>query len=329
MSKNVNFYTICLKSTEGITNYSISNFLKSIDNDIQSEGMNLVRYVNNKYVRVFPFYYVDRGNQFVIPFGKLKSKNPYWVNSSNDLEEVPEKLFDINSLAYDPDYDVMLFTTNKEGPTIKDIQEYLNTFIPPHIGLKMSIEPIMYNTGIEKVRNAELVKGVTLTLDLGYSLNNFYIEQIAHNQEHGLIKAFKNIAETVKDEGDGKVLTMSLGLGRCGKKSDTLNLESIVYLLEQINISQDFVREIVVSYKNGTEDKIDTAKLKNTNLILSYNCICDEYQVSPISLLNNVNNAVADKISMILRHIRENFANRVEYNGEKIKIVKMWNNNMY
>lgn len=43
------------------------------------------------------------------------------------------------------------------------------------------------------------------------------------------------------------------GLGQGRRKADTLDRESILELLNEINIAEDFVKEIVVNYKDGED----------------------------------------------------------------------------
>lgn len=330
MSKRIDFYTISLYQNDNIVNYPVTSLFESIEASIKDGSADIVRRIGDKMIRAFSFYTQSIGKQYVIPFGKLKDKNkPYWINNEDKLEEIPASLFDINSLGYDVNYNVMVLTTNREGPSAQIIEAYLNTFIPKYLALKVKIEPIIHNTGIEKVRNAELVKSVTLTLDLGQSLNNFYNEQLNNNfaSVATLASAFQNIAQSAKEDGNSKTLSLTLGLGKHGKRDDTLNLESMLYLLEQINIGADFVTEVTVNYKNGTQDPITMAKLKRTELILFFYCTCSETQVSPESLLNNINTALEEKVVIITRHNEEYFTNQRAYVGETINIVKKWDNN--
>ncbi len=328
MSKRIDFYTISLYQNDNIVDYPVISLFKKIEASIVGKSADIVRRVDNKMIRAFSYYTHPTKKQFVIPFGKLKDKNkPYWINEENKLEEIPASLYDINSLGYDVDYNVMMLTTNREGPNAQIIEEYLNTFIPKFLALKVKIEPIIHNTGIEKVRNAELVKNVTLTLDLGQSLNRFYTRQIKDNRAAALAAAFQNIAEAAKEDGDSKMLSLTLGLGKHGKREDTLNLDSLLYLLEQINIGEEFVTEITVNYKNGTQEPMSIARLKRTELILFYYCTCVGTQVSPEALLNNINGAVTDKVVIITRHNGKYFAERRAYEGEEFDIVKKWDNN--
>lgn len=327
--KKVNFYSISLWNDRGITNYPVSVFFATIETQLlgadQEYEITRVRRIGDKFIRIFSYYSTRNRSQIVIPFGKLKKNNPYWVNNEDRLEEIPIELYDINSLGYDLEYNVMMFTTNREGPSIQDVEEYLNTFIPGYTGLKVKIEPIMYNTGIEKVRNAYLVKSVTFSLDLGPTLNNFYNNEIQINQSRNLTAAFRMIAEAARDDGDSKRLSLTLGLGRRGKKGDTLNLESMLHLLDCINLDADCVSEITVNYKNGVDEKIDVARLKESNMLLSCSCPCRANQVSPEDLLLNLNNAVAEKVVTITHHNRDYFANTVVYDGENFNIIVVWN----
>lgn len=332
MSRRADFYSISFCDCDGIIAYSINDFFNCLSEvvfPVEETGAQIVRRIGEKFIRIFPFYYSHNRRQFVVPFGKLKDKNkPYWINEENRLEEIPASLYDINSLGFDVDYDVMIFTTNREGPSVQNVEEHLNTFIPQHTGLSIKIEPIMYNTGIEKIRNARLVKSITLNLDLGQPLNEFYLNEININQDRPINRAFRAIAESARNEGNSKVLSLTFGLGKHGKKEDTLDLDSMLYLLEHINIGAEFVKEIKVNYKNGSSDKMDVAKLKDTNMLLFYPCKCDETQVSPENLLNNINDAVADKVIAITRYNREHYENVRIYNGNAIDIVEEWDNNI-
>ena len=178
MSKKINFYTISFQRNNEIISYDVGDFFRNIENTMfnDTQSGEIVRRIGQKWIRLFQCLINTSGHQFVIAFGKLKDNNPFWINPENRLEEIPIELYDINSLGYDEEYNIMVFTTNREGPSVENVEEYLNTFIPNHLNIKLRIQPVMFNSGIEQVRNAALVKGITFKLDLGQSLNNFYTE---------------------------------------------------------------------------------------------------------------------------------------------------------
>jgi len=329
MSTSVNLYAISFQNKENSIFYSVINFLNEIEGMLNTvDGPHrLVRDIDGKVMRCFSYYYSNNRQSVVIPFGKLKQRNkPYWINAEkNILEEISAELFDINSLAYDSASDIMFFTTNREGPTFQNVKDYLNTFIPPNSGIEIEISPLLINAGIEKIRNAQLVRSVTINLDLGKSLNNFYNQQIENNQPSTLTQALNSIATCAQD-GESKALSLEIGLGH-GKENATLELESMLQLLEQINIQGDFVKEIVVTYKNGVKDRVDKAKLKNSSIELSYKFNIAGNQIAPEFLLNNIADVVDAKRMLFRPALRDHFSNRVEFHVDNFQIIEVWDPN--
>lgn len=329
MSTSVILYAINFQNSENSIIYSVINFFNEIEGMLNTpEGQRrLVREIDGKTMRCFPYYYSHNRQSVVIPFGKLKQKNkPYWINvENNNFEEIPAELFDINSLAFDSDSDIMFFTTNREGPTFQNVKDYLNTFIPANSGIEIEITPLFINAGIEKIRNAQLVRSVTINLDLGKSLNNFYNLQIENNQPSTLTRALNSIATSAK-EGESKSLSLEIGLGH-GKKDATLELDSMLRLLDQINIQGDFVKEIVVTYKNGVQDKVDTAKLKNSSIELTHKFHISGNQIAPEFLLNNIPDVIDAKRILFRPALRDLFRNRVDVHVDNFQIIEEWDPN--
>ena len=293
MSRKIEFYTIAFYSDDCLVQYSVQTFFEKIEKLLIAKEK-VTRNIREHYVRVFPFYRHDfNKNVIIIPFGKLKDKNkPYWINENNNkLEEFSRDLYDLNSIGYDFRNRIMVLTTNKSGPSAGLIEEYLNTFIPESLGIKIRLEEIIYNSGLAQIRKAQLVRAVVLTLNLSVSLKKFYSNKIAENNETGLIKAVYNMATAAKSDGNGKALTIALSVGQGGKE-ETLDLNTMLQLLEDINIDGDFVKEIAVKYKDGTEEKVDQVKLKNSSVKVNYLCKGGNSQVSPEELLLNIEEAV-------------------------------------
>lgn len=120
-------------------------------------------------------------------------------------------------------------------------------------------------------------------------------------------------------------MDITIGLGNT-KRDDTLNKDSIMYLLDQINIQSGFVKEISINYKNGASEKMDFAKLKDSNFMLSYTCNCKESQVTPQELLNNFDSAIENKMKYITRHIREFYTDTKQYSGDILIIEATYKN---
>ena len=98
---------------------------------------------------------------------------------------------------------------------------------------------------------------------------------------------------------------MTLGLGKNAKRADSLNLSSTLELLNTLNIDEDFVVEIEAKYANGTNEKVDLAKVKNSEKILFYICASVKSQVSPELLLKNMTNIVTERMTEILQYTKK------------------------
>lgn len=322
MSKKVEFYTITVYENWEKTDYSIMKLLGDIESKIfdKKNKTEKTRIIDGSRIRIFSYYRIMGNSQVVIPFGKEKIGNrPYAADDQDNLELVRGDLYDVNSLGYDNNYNVMAFTTLRNGPSIKNVEDYLNSCISSNNGIAIRIEPIKYNTGIENVRKAELVRSVTFNLDLGQSLNAFYSDEIESNRSKTLVDSFKNFANTVKTVGDSRRLDITIGLGNT-KRDDTLNKDSILYLLDQINIQSGFVKEISINYKNGASERMDFAKLKDSDFMLSYTCNSKESQVTPQELLNNFDLAIENKMKYIIGHSRKFYFDRRQYTGDELAI---------
>lgn len=292
MANSVNFYTIAFESQNRPTNYSIIEFFRKLEKLLNINEEFIIKEVRDEIVRCFDFRYDNTGNKVVIPIGKIKSKNkPHWLNEERRLEEIPREIYDINTLTYDATERVMIFTTNISGPKAFLVEEYFNSFLPRGIPIEIKINPITINKGLQEVRNASYVRSVNLNLDLGRSLNNFYIEELESNADESLIQKIKQLAIAARDIGASKTLTLNLGVGHSGKDG-TLDLESILALLQQINLNGEFVKEISVTYKNGVEERIDKTKLKNATSLLTYQFPIVSSNLSSEYLQNNFQLAI-------------------------------------
>lgn len=327
MSSCIKFYTIAVeeKDTKNVTDYPIKKFFKDINGFLLENKDNqkkLVRQLGDKIITQFPISYKMGIDIFVVPFGKLKDKNkPYWLNNQNKLEEVKQNLFDLNSLAYDPNNNVMAFTTNRDGPDWRIVEEYLTTFIPTDLNLKVSITPMYKNMGIEKIRSAELVRSITINLDLGHSLNSLFLKEEAIHKDKSVKKTFNEMITDSKEIVNGKTFTITLGLGQSAKKEDTLSLDSILELLEEINIASDVVKEVYVNYKNNEQKKVQLARLKQSSIIVSHDYPKGLSQIGPEYLLNNADEAFTEHRNEY-RSTRDHYFLNTISSSNSIEILK-------
>lgn len=136
------------------------------------------------------------------------------------------------------------------------------------------------------------------------------------------------MVENAKQEGQSRTLSLVLGLGT-SKKEATLDRDSILNLLEDINIQEDFVKEIIVNYKNGESEKVDTAKLKNSNIILSHSFGIAGSQIAPEYLLNNMDDAISNQRNKFRQPLRTYLESKLQFNFDVLQLVLEWDPAQY
>lgn len=313
MANSVRLYTIAFeKDGKPVKNISILDFFKKMDSYLKNNN-NLIQNISNELIRYFEATY-DFNNDYriFIPFGKVKQKNkPYYLNEEQKLEELSRELFDINTLGYDDQEKILIFTTNRDGINIKHLAEYLNNLNKP-THLEIVITPILVDKGLVKVRSASIIRNIRLNLDLGKSLNNFYLNQIdSNNEQKNITDTLKSFVNCIKDSLDTNVLSIDLGVGRIGKYG-TLDIDNIKFLLNELNLEEDFIKEIIVSYKDGKEDKIDTTKIKEFSQILQYFFNINASNISTEYMREYFDSCLNDKKRDYITFVRNYFRNAID-----------------
>ena len=202
MGNYMKAYTIAFESTNGdeVSSRSIISFLEKIENILVHTPENVIRRINGKIMRVHAYEWNQTNHDYlVVPLGKLKEKNkPYGSDpTTQKLVDIPQEMFDVNSLAYHKRYNIALISTNQDGPHDNDIEDYFNSYLPSDATFKIRLSPIMRNISLEKIRNAQEARSITISLNIGRPLNDFLI-----SQEHeciGIQKYLKDMLDYSKE----------------------------------------------------------------------------------------------------------------------------------
>lgn len=309
MANSVRLYTIAFeKDGKPVQNISIMDFFKNIDISLKNNNNNLVQNISNEFIRHFEATYdISNPYRIFIPFGKVKQRNkPYYLNEYQKLEELSRELFDINTLGYDHQEKILAFTTNRDGVSIKYLTEYLNRI--NHLrNFEIVITPILVDNGLVKIRNAPIIRNIRLNLNLGKSLNNFYLNRVNSNDEQkSITESLKNFANCAKEALDTNSLSIDLGVGRIGKYG-TLDINNIKFLLNELNIREDFIKEIIVSYKDGEEKSIDIAKIKESSQIIQYFFNINTSNISSEYMRDNFDDCLRAKKREYIEPVRNYF----------------------
>ena len=322
MANYVKGCTIAFEQNDTVVDMDIVEFFSKIENAMRNEPKNIVRKINGKIIRVHAYEWDYMNENFVVvPFGKLKEKNkPYGMDEKTQaLEDIPQKMYDVNNFAYHSGYKIAVVTTNQQSPSVNDIECYLNSFLPKESEYNIRIRPVKRNNGIEEIRNATQARNVSFVLDLGRPMNDFFKTEV--KTKLGAGKALKELMETSKNELESKTFKISLGLGR--KRKETLNIEYLLEMLESINIDSTCVKEIYVEYRNGTSDKIDKARLKEAEVILTLYFDIKDNQISSEYLKANLEQKLLKERKKYYRQVDDYYSNMITVK-EDYDFIEEW-----
>lgn len=317
-------YTIAFEADNGeqVSSRAIVPFFKKIEEVLVNAPENVIRRINGKIMRVHAYEW-SRSNEdyLVIPIGKLKEKNkPFGSDpKTQKLIDIPQEMFDVNSIAYHKRYRVALISSNLAGPNDNDIEDYLNSYLSPDAEYKVRLRPIMRNIALEKIRNAQEARSVTISLNIGRPLNDFLAGQV--HEERSVQGHLKALMEFSKTTLESNKFTLSLGLGK--KKKATLDIGALIELLESINLDANCIDEISVNYRKGPDEKIDIAKLKDSTTALKIYFPIGGTQLGIEYILHNMDEILRDERNKYYQQVEEHFSNATEI-GEDYEIIEIW-----
>lgn len=317
-------YTIAFESNNGerVASRAIVPFFKKIEDVLTKTPENVIRRINGKIMRVHAYEWNHMNDDFlVVPVGKLKEKNrPFGSDpKTQKLIDIPQEMFDVNSIAYHKRYRIALLSSNLAGPNDNDIEDYLNSYLPSDSEYKIRLRPIMRNIALDKIRNAHEARSVTISLNVGRPLNDFLADQV--HEEKGVHSHLKALMEFSKTTLESNTFTLTLGLGR--KKKATLDIGALVELLESINLDANCINEIAVNYRNGPDEKIDIAKLKDSTAVLKIYFPIQGTQLGTEYILNNMDEILRNERQKYYPQVEEYFSSVIEI-GEDYEIDKIW-----
>ena len=317
-------YTIAFESSnnEHVASRDIIQFFKKIEEIMNDSPENVIRRINGKVMRVHAYEWNNMNEDYlVVPIGKLKEKNkPFGSDpTTQKLIDIPQKMFDVNSVAYHKRYRIALLSSNLAGPNDNDIEDYFNSYLPTDAEYKVRLRPIMRNIALEKIRNAQEARSVTISLNIGRPLNDFLSNQVhSEKSAQGHLKALMEFSKT---KLESNTFTLTLGLGK--KKKATLDIGALMELLESINLDANCIEEITVNYRNRPDEKIDIAKLKDSTAVLKIFFPLKGTQLAPKYIQINMDEILRNERPKYYAQVDEYFSNATEI-GEDYEINKIW-----
>ena len=324
MGNYMKAYTIAFESTDrqNVASRPIVPFFKKIEAILKKNPENVIRRINGKVMRIHAYEWNHMNEDFlVVPVGKFKEKNkPYGSDPQTQrLIDIPQDMFDVNSIAYHARYKIALVSSNLSGPTDSDLEDYFNSYLPADSVYKIRFTPIVRNIALDQIRNAHEARSITISLNVGRPMNDFLVEQTQIDRSvQGHLKA---LMELSRDTLDSNTFTLTLGLGK--KRKATLDVSALLELLESINLDANCIKEITVNYRTGPGEKIDVAKLKENNAVLKVFFPIAGTQLGAEYILNNMDEVLRNDRPKYYTQIEEHFAGAVSI-GDDYEINTTW-----
>ncbi len=325
MASNMKAYSIAFETINGqVSTQEIIPFLEQIEIILKDRPVKVIRRINGKLMRVHAYEWNSMNRDYlVVPLGKLKEKNkPYGSDpQTQKLVDIPQDMFDVNSLAYHKLYRIALISTNQYGPTDNDIEDYFNSFIPKNAQCKIKLRPIIRNIGLEKIRNAQEARSITISLNVSRPLDDFLKAQT--QEDRNILQNLVGLMDFSKNTLESNTFNLTLGLGK--KKRATLDIGSLMELLDSINLDSNCIKEITVNYRNHPDEKIDIAKLRESNTILRIPFQIAGTQLGAEYILNNMDEVLRNERTKYYSQVSAYFEDSIEI-GEVYELEEDFDN---
>ncbi|MEJ8554157.1 DUF6731 family protein [Tepidibacter sp. Z1-5] len=318
MAKTVTFYNVGIYLNDELTDISFLELIDSINNH-NKDRLKIVRKIDNKIAGVFELIAGGETSKRIIPFGKFRTTFKPYIGeiTKTDLDQINKSIIELVTVLYDDSYKVACVDFNSHGLKIRDIEKYLNTFLPSKKSEKWEVkfEPIIVCKDIDKVAQSRQIKNISIKLNLRDSSKNFINESIDINTN-----IFKALATTAETEFDANVLKLEFGVGN--KQKATMQLDAVKYLLDLLNFNTDYVASTEITYRDNTMDKIDNINLKNNNIELK-DTILNNIKIenpSPKAISSDMDKKIEKHKVSIIRAYRNYISNARNKNLPEVVI---------
>ncbi|MFT8341679.1 MAG: DUF6731 family protein [Clostridium beijerinckii] len=306
MARTIYFYNIGIYLNDKLSDISFLDFIDKIDS-IQKNRLQVVRKVDDKISAIFSLVSQSEQDVRVVPIGKFRLDFKPYVGelTKSDLNYIDKEVIELVTLYYNDLYKVAALTYNANGLKPKDIENYLNTFLPQNNNQiwKVKLEPIIINKGIEKIKNSEQGKKIALELNLDSSTKNFIRENAGINEKMNIFKA---LSTSVEEEFNANTLKLEFGIGN--KKTATMELNAVLHLLNLLEIDIDYISSVEITYKDNSTDKVDTLDLKNKSSILKDKILSNSSDKNPAQqIISGEIKKIAEKHSLNITRAYRNY----------------------
>lgn len=277
MGKTIFFYNVGIYKNNELTNLNFIDFLDSVS---LVKWEDRVRKIDNDIVAIFPIIYNDlHREKRIIPFGKFRlNYKPYTGKLTNpQYKEIKDEVLEFVTLVYDSRYRTLAMDYSIYGAKKKLVEQYFSSFLPNEENeiWKIRLSEVINDFNENELKNSSQIRSVVITLDLSKNQFDFF----KHNNENNksILDLFDNVRKT-SDEYEANIVKLEFGAFE--NKKSTMNKQSILMLLQSLNIDLDAIKNIKIRYKNNKE-KMEDIDLKNIHTTLSVRVLENSNERNP------------------------------------------------
>lgn len=261
MSKTIKFYKPTIKYENTFTNIDFNEILMTI---FGNERLNSIRKIKDfdTIIQIHDNENFDESIQSIL-FLKYRSEHmPYTGNIIEEtLEELSDKsIVEITNIVYDQRHNILLFEYCGEGHKEKQLEEYIDEFLPENYSLRL--RSILDDYSIEEILRTGRARSIDFKLNLEIPTNDKELLREGYQEDEGCIRSFFNMMKGMKavtGDIEAKQLEFSMSLGR---KKGSFNLEEFRNVIEPLNIDNPIFESIKVKVELNSENQIKEIDLK-------------------------------------------------------------------
>lgn len=259
--KSVHYYNVYIYNQEEKTNASLIKFIDEIQKI--KDWKKKVRKINGKICSLF---FLKEGiknkdkSTRAVSFGVYRTNyKPFLGDLDNkNIEEIEREVVELLTLIYCEGTNSCLAEFNRTGLKIKDIENYLNSFLPKSLFPKFRIKftPIIQMNSLLDIKETGRIKDFEIHINVK---NNTVKTMTKENSKNSIVEVFKTVEE-ISDDVDSNIIKLSFGLN--GSRTGSLNLDKIKQIIENLNLDNENLHKVLIQYQNNEKENWKPIDLK-------------------------------------------------------------------
>lgn len=276
MSRTIRTYNPIIKHNSNLTDVPFLDILKKI---LGNTRENNLRKFEGGNPTILNSHFNDFGklNQIGISIWKYRDNYKPFVGelNSNQLSPINRTLVEVTNFLYDAISNCLCFEYNKEGSSEKDLEKYINTFLPD--GYSLELKKIFDELELEDIYKSSKIRSLEIKLNL--SSNESHIIKEGFEKDSTLKDFFGGIVNASQNLGNGIDANFAYWKVDLGRGRGTFELEGFRNIIEALNFDSEKIESIKV--KIDRQNKISEYDLKNIGKHYTFRILEDSTLLTP------------------------------------------------